>query len=95
MDQWARELLEEFAHACSTPLMHEDDWSQLYEIAIHMHRQHVVPPPRIVRDFLVNKGCTKQKAGVLSTQLGHFTTLLKRFDERRSGIPPSTPKPHA
>lgn len=95
MDKLTRELLEEFAHACSTPMMYEDDWSQLYEIAIHLHTHHLVPPPSVVRDFLMDKGCTMQKAGFLSNQLGHFTTLLKRFDDQRRGKTLAPAKPHA
>jgi len=81
MDMTARKLLEAFSVACPKTLR-EEDWQRLYAFTLHVHRRHIVPTNRTVRDYLISQGCSLQKASWLSNQFHHLSDILKLYDEK-------------
>ena len=83
MDGHLQLLLRDFSSLCREESMQEDDWQRLYQICLCAHQVADVPPPWAIRDYLVTKGCSLQKASFLSHQYQHLTTVLKLYDLHR------------
>jgi hypothetical protein len=76
-------VLEHLAKACQTVALNQNDWEQLYEVALLVHA-HAGVDSKAIKRYLMDQGCSIQKAGFLSRQVLHLCTVLKMYDERRS-----------
>lgn len=76
-------LLENLANVCKTVALESNDWKQLYEVALCVHANAGMDSKTIKR-YLMEQGCSVQKAGFLSRQVQHLCTVLEMYDERRS-----------
>ncbi len=83
MEKKAQQLLKDFAAVCSAVTLRPDDWPRFYALTVHVHRHHLHIDPRTVRDYLVNQGCSLQKASWLSAQYQHFLELLAWYDQHK------------
>jgi hypothetical protein len=88
MDGHLQMLLRDFSSLWPQESMQEDDWQRLYQICLYAHQVGDVPPPWTVRDYLVTKGCSLQKANLASQHYGHLTMILKLHDQRRGAACP-------
>lgn len=76
-------VLEHLVKVCQTVTLNQNDWEQLYEVALCIHAHDGVDPVTIKR-YLMEQGCSLQKAGFLSRQVLHLCTVLDMYDERRN-----------
>ncbi len=84
MDTRVEALLEDLAKLCSTVALHQDDWKKLYAVSLCAHARGGVPDPRTMKRYLMDHGCSIQKAGFLSRQFDHLCTVLRMYDEQKS-----------
>jgi len=84
MDQEAAQLLEIVANVCAKSTMRPIDWQHLYAFTLYVHGKGLTVHAPIVREALIAQGCSRQKAGWLSTQYHHFAGLLALYDHRKS-----------
>ncbi len=77
-------LLQEFTRACSDTALQQEDWRGLYEICLYAHDQDVAPPVSSIRDYLVTRSCSLQKAAFSSQQYGHLINILTLRDQRQT-----------
>ena len=80
MDHTARDMLAAFADTCPRVTLGEDDWERLYHLALYLHRRGLNTEHRAIRDYLIERGCSIQKASWLSAQYRHFRRLLALYD---------------
>ena len=84
MDKATIELLHDFATmACPRVSLEQDDWQRLYHFTLDVHRRGVNMHPRAIRDYLVNYGCSLQKASWVSGHYLRFAELLGFYDRQR------------
>ncbi|WP_447603039.1 hypothetical protein [Nitrospira sp. Nam80] len=108
MDHTAQDMLAAFADTCPRPTLGEDDWERLYYLALYLHRRGLNTEHRTIRNYLIERGCSMQKASWISAQYRHFRRLLALYDAEhqtqtsvqqespQSGRPPmeeATPRP--
>lgn len=84
MDERAAKLLEAFAQACPVGPLRDEDWHRLYAFTLYVHQHHLHAHPRTVRDYLLARRCSLQKASWVSTEYKHFSELLALYDQQRS-----------
>lgn len=70
------QLLQRFAQACSTVTFCEDDWQGLYRLALDIHRSNLKTHHSIVRDYLIKRGYSLQRASWVSARYQHFSELV-------------------
>jgi hypothetical protein len=83
MDKTAHDMLKGFADTCPCSTIREEHWEQLYHFTVYVHRQGLNTEDRTIRDYLVHRGCSRQKANWLIAQYRHFSKLLTIYDERK------------
>ncbi len=76
-------VLGNLAKVCQTASLNQHDWEKLYEVALCVHA-HGGADPGTIKRYLMEQGCSIQKAGFLSRQVLHLCTVLEMYDERRS-----------
>jgi hypothetical protein len=76
--------LKELAMLCHTVVLGEHEWRRLYEIAVCMHTHGGLQDHKVVKRFLMDHGCSLQKAGFLSRQVLHLCTVLQMYDDERN-----------
>jgi len=81
MDQAAENMLMAFASACARPTIQDSDWEQLYRFTLYIHQRGFNTEHGTIRDHLIKRGCSIQKASWLSAQYRHFATLLSLYDQ--------------
>ena len=91
MHREVEKLLEELSMLCQTVLLGDQEWKRLYKIAVCMHTHDGLLDQKVVKQFLLEHGCSLQKAGFLSRQVLHLCTVLKLYDEQRSQTVRSKP----
>ncbi len=83
MHREVQKALKELALLCNTAFLGEREWQRLCDIAVCMHRHGGLQDHKVVKRFLLDHGCSLQKAGFLSRQILHLCTVLKMYDEQR------------
>jgi len=73
-------VLDLQAHLVS---LEQDDWQRLYRFTLDVHRRRLNTHPRAIRDYLVNHGCSRQKASWVSGHNLRFAELLGFYDRQR------------
>jgi hypothetical protein len=86
MDEAAEKLLKHFAQVCSNVTLSPDDWRYLYRFTLDNHRRGLNTDQRAVRDYLLEHGCSLQKASWLGAQYQHFIKLLSLYDREKSSF---------
>jgi hypothetical protein len=81
MDTHVKGLLDQLATTCTKVSLCHDDWQKLYAVCLHVHWHGGVPDLRMIKAYLITKGCSKAKAGFLGRQFEHLTEILKLHDE--------------
>ena len=76
-------LIEDLAQLCQTVLLGDQEWQRLYEIALCLHAHGGLSETRTVKRFLLDHGCSLQKAGFLSRQILHLCRVLGMYDEQK------------
>ena len=77
----AQKQLKELAMLCHTALLGEQEWQRLCEIAVCIHTNGGLKDHKVLKHFLLDHGCSLQKAGFLSRQVLHLCTALRMYDE--------------
>jgi hypothetical protein len=75
--------LHVLATLCPTVFLDDKEWETLYRVALVIHTHGGLQDYKIVKRFLLDHGCSLQKAGFLSRQLLHLCTVLKMHDEQK------------
>jgi hypothetical protein len=83
MDKAAAALLEALAQSCASHGIRPEHWRRLYDFTIYVHLHGQGPAPRVIKEFLIHRGCSIQKASWLSTECRHFLELLAQYDARK------------
>ena len=76
-------LLIELATLCRTVFLGQNEWQRLYEIALCLHTHGGMPEHGVIKRYLLEHGCSLQKAGFLSRQIVHLCTVLQMHDAQR------------
>ncbi len=78
VDAHLKILLQDFVRLCpeDTPL-EGDDWAGLHEICVFIHEQEIQCAPSTFRDFLIQHGCSENKATAVSQYYSHYLHQLK------------------
>ena len=84
MDGTVQEMLTGLANACPHVTARDYDWERLYQITLYVHRQGLNIEHRAIRDYLIQRGCSIQKATWLSWQYRHLSKLLTLYDEQKA-----------
>ena len=84
MDTTAQEMLTGLANACPRITIHAEDWERLYQFMLYVHQCGLNTEHRAIRDYLIQHGCSMQKATWLSGQYRHFTKLLSLYDRQKA-----------
>ena len=77
--------LNVLAQLCPTVFLEEEQWDILYRTALVIHSHGGMHDHKVVKRFLLDHGCSLQKAGFLSRQLLHLCTVLKMYEETKHG----------
>ena len=83
MDKTAYDILSTFADQSLTS--GTEDWERLYHFTLYVHRRGLNTQHQTIRDYLIQRGYSIQRASWLSTQYRHFTKLLTLYDQHKFG----------
>ena len=84
MDEKATKLLDAYAELCRTQgTPRDEDWQRLYAFTLYVHRHALHAAARTVRDHLVTRGCSVQKANWASGEYKRFVELLALYEKQR------------
>jgi hypothetical protein len=78
--------LKVVANLCPTVFLEDKEWETLYRVSLTIHTHGGLQDHKVVKRFLLDNGCSLQKAGFLSRQILHLCTVLKMYDEQRNQL---------
>jgi hypothetical protein len=86
MHREAQQHLKELAMLCQTVFLGDNEWQRLCEIAVCIHTHGGLQDHKIIKRFLMEHGCSLQKAAFLSRQLLHLCTVLRMYEDHRNKL---------
>jgi hypothetical protein len=66
-------------------VLHSEDWQRLYDVAIHVHLQHLPISSWHVVTYLVAHDFSHEAASRISAEFKRFIELLTRYDAQKTG----------
>ena len=90
-------LLRDFVRLCpeNAPL-EPDDWTGLYEMCVFIHEHSIPFAPSSFWEFLIQHGCSANKATAMSQQYSQCLHELKLTDDGpQASVPPLDETPTA